>query len=223
MGGGTALALTAACNAQGTRPGSCSQHAARCTVAAVDGASAKCLRMSPANAAGLASFGQQPLHPVVGIQWMLGGQGAARWARDGKLDLRRHIPLTRNLGIEARVCDAVCCCATALLSARGEKIARHLMLTCAPAVELIVVRHLRLFCRLAVRPSFRCPAHSTLCAMTSRSFPLAPAMKRLSTYTWTSSTYAWICDVAVDKQWWIVNFARVRGSGMAGKDMYYND
>ena len=49
MGGGTALALTAACSAQGTRPGSCSQHAAsRCTIAAVDGAYAKCLRMSPA-------------------------------------------------------------------------------------------------------------------------------------------------------------------------------
>lgn len=31
---------------------------------------------------------------------MFGGQGAARWARDGKLDLRRRIPLTRNFGIE---------------------------------------------------------------------------------------------------------------------------
>ena len=38
---------------------------------------------------------------------MLGGQGAARWARDGKLDLRRHIPLTRNLGIEVQLCCLV--------------------------------------------------------------------------------------------------------------------
>lgn len=50
---------------------------------------------------GLATLGQQPLHPVVGVLWLFGGQGAARWARDGKLDLRRRIPLTRNFGIEA--------------------------------------------------------------------------------------------------------------------------
>jgi hypothetical protein len=78
--------------------------------------------------AGLASFGQQPLHPVVGIQWMLGGQGAARWARDGKLDLRRHIPVTRNLGIEVRLCDAICCCKTALLAVGPLQIAWQLML-----------------------------------------------------------------------------------------------
>jgi hypothetical protein len=93
------------------------------------------LRTSSAMA-GLASFGQQPLHPVVGIQWMLGGQGAARWARDGKLDLRRHIPLTRNLGIEVCLCQVVCCCEAALLAVGPLETAWQLMLPCTGAVKL---------------------------------------------------------------------------------------
>ncbi len=39
---------------------------------------------------------------MLGLQWQVGGHGAARWAADGKFDLRKMMFLTRNLGFEVR-------------------------------------------------------------------------------------------------------------------------